>query len=619
MEHRNIYTYSTIYAALHHDMDAMEALYKQTYGTVYGTVRMMVSDEYLAEDIVQDAFMKGFENLEQLSDPQKYPSWIKRIAINLVKDHYRKHSPVLFAQMETDEGNIPEFVDDRISDMPETVIDQKETARLLNDILESLPDEQRLAIVMFYYQEMSVCDIAAVLGCSEGTIKSRLNYGRKKIETRVRALEKSGTKLYGLAPIPFLLALFRCFKDNMLSLAVPELGIAELVGQSTKAATAAHTTGTASRLTKIGKDVITSVSEFVRQHVLLVIICPIVAVTAAVVVPSLLQSDAPSTKPAISAEEIVDPSIEEELPAEETSSTIQTGESKTIYRIVKENVELRFGLNVTIEYEYHPDGYRLSGSYSAINDSGSTAKWETIYRYNSNNPFLPSELQLYNSSGSLEFTYAYEYDNQNRLIKQTRYNGDVGAEIDYVYTCYYNEDGQKEYVRLETRYGNWADRTYYYDGDRIVGYEHEYMPAYYDPNYPDYSDHSIYTAEFVYDDAAGTLSSGSTKYCLPTAESGGRYREIYDNEQFDDAGNVVSYDEHIVDDEFLHREIQYAAFEVPVSAPLFNDLPARYSSFGNAEFDLITDRNDALLPSFSFWISDMSLDDFYFGIDRGEG
>ena len=58
---------------------------------------------------------------------------------------------------------------------------------------------------MYYYQEMPVKDIAAALGASESAVKSRLLYGRRKIEAQVRDLEKKGTKLYGLAPIPFLL------------------------------------------------------------------------------------------------------------------------------------------------------------------------------------------------------------------------------------------------------------------------------------------------------------------------------------------------------------------------------------------------------------------------------
>ena len=91
----------------------------------------------------------------------------------------------------------------------DAILDREETARLLREIIDSLPEDQRAVIGMFYYQEMPVKDIAAALGASESAVKSRLLYGRRKIEAKVRELEKSGTKLYGLAPIPFLLWLLR--------------------------------------------------------------------------------------------------------------------------------------------------------------------------------------------------------------------------------------------------------------------------------------------------------------------------------------------------------------------------------------------------------------------------
>lgn len=614
MLHTNIYTHTTINAAFHHDKRAMEALYRETYGTVYSSVRMMLSDEYAVEDIVQDAFIKGFQNLDQLSDPQKYPSWMKRIAVNQVKDYYRKHKPILFTQMENDEGDIPDFADDRTSDLPETVLDRHETARLVSEILDELADDQRAAIVMFYYQEMSVRDIAAACECSEGTIKSRLNYGRKKIESKVRALERKGTKLYGLAPIPFMELLFRDYAAELAATPAPEAGFAG-VFQGCAAETASSVSASAGAAARQVAHVAT---EFVKQHVLSVAICAAVAVAAIVAIPlAVSQTDdgRPSSNPPSNAAPTVVDTVQDENAPDAAKPIVPADGNKIIYRIVKEEIEF-LDCAMTVEYEYHPDGYRLSGNYTATADSGHSAQWQTVYHYNGGNPLLPSDMQLYDSKGSLKFTYAYEYNDQNQLVKQTRYNGDIGDEIVYVYTCSYNENGQKEYMRIETCYGNWTDQTYHYDGDRVVGFEYEYMPKYYDPMYP--GDHSVGTVEFVYDDAAGTLSWGSTAYCLPTAGSGGRYREIFDNEQFDDAGNVVSYDLHRYDDEYLHREFEYAAFEVPKDAPLFNDLPTQYSISGNSEFEL-SDFTDALYVSFSFWISDTSLDDFHFYITRGEG
>ena len=86
-------------------------------------------------------------------------------------------------------------------------MDQQEAKRLVMEILDHLPEDQRVVIGMFYYEEMSVKDIAQTLGVSENTVKSRLSYGRRKIKEQVLDLEKRGTKLYSVAPFVFFLYL----------------------------------------------------------------------------------------------------------------------------------------------------------------------------------------------------------------------------------------------------------------------------------------------------------------------------------------------------------------------------------------------------------------------------
>lgn len=75
-------------------------------------------------------------------------------------------------------------------------MDYAETKRLMKEILDGLPEDQKLCVLMYYYEELSVSDIADALGCSTGTVKSRLNYARKKIRNDVEELERKGTKLY---------------------------------------------------------------------------------------------------------------------------------------------------------------------------------------------------------------------------------------------------------------------------------------------------------------------------------------------------------------------------------------------------------------------------------------
>lgn len=77
-----------------------------------------------------------------------------------------------------------ESIEDVRSDMnPEMSMDEKEVRRLVMEILDQLPEDQRIVIGMFYYEEMPVKDIAAALEVSENTVKSRLSYGRKNKRT----------------------------------------------------------------------------------------------------------------------------------------------------------------------------------------------------------------------------------------------------------------------------------------------------------------------------------------------------------------------------------------------------------------------------------------------------
>ena len=136
------------------------------------------------------------------------------IANNRAKDWLKKSKPVFFTDIsgteEEDNVSFEESIEDVRSDMnPEMSMDEKEVRRLVMEILDQLPEDQRIVIGMFYYEEMPVKDIAAALEVSENTVKSRLSYGRKKIKEQVLDLEKHGTKLYNVAPFVFFLYLLR--------------------------------------------------------------------------------------------------------------------------------------------------------------------------------------------------------------------------------------------------------------------------------------------------------------------------------------------------------------------------------------------------------------------------
>lgn len=238
----------TIRAASQGDEAALTELYEKTYASVYNTIRFMVRDDDAALDILQDSYVKAFRSLDTLQDPARFGAWVRRIAHNRAVDYLRQYKAVSLGSLVTDEsGDEVELEDDRTDNLPEVVIDQQETVRLLGEILDALPDDQRVCVTMYYYDQLSVREIADELDVPEATVKSRLMYGRKKIEQQVKALERRGIKLYGVAPAALLMWLFRA--EQAQAAALPAAGALQAVlgevGLSSAAGVAqSHAAGT---------------------------------------------------------------------------------------------------------------------------------------------------------------------------------------------------------------------------------------------------------------------------------------------------------------------------------------------------------------------------------------
>lgn len=189
---------------------AIEEFYSLTYKQGFSVAIQIVKNEQDAMDLLQDAYLSALTKIEQLESSAKIKSWFNCIVANRCRDWLRKkkgHNTQLFAELkndEYDEGVEDRFANENMQFSPDESVDYAETKRLMQEILDKLPEDQRLCVLMYYYEELSVGEIAQALECSTGTVKSRLNYARKKIKNEVEELERKGTKLYGIAPLPFI-------------------------------------------------------------------------------------------------------------------------------------------------------------------------------------------------------------------------------------------------------------------------------------------------------------------------------------------------------------------------------------------------------------------------------
>lgn len=188
------------------DREAFTALYERSGRAVYRTIYSMVQNEDTVWDIHQNTYIQAYRSLAQLEKPEAFLPWLRRIAVREAVRELTKDRPLTFTELAGPEEE-PQLADTRADGQPEIELDQKEAGRLVREILEKLPEKQKLIVGMYYYEGFSIREIAEALHVTEGTVKTQLHLGRKKVEAEVRRLEQQGVKLYGLTPMAFLVNL----------------------------------------------------------------------------------------------------------------------------------------------------------------------------------------------------------------------------------------------------------------------------------------------------------------------------------------------------------------------------------------------------------------------------
>ena len=226
---------------------AFDKLYKLTSNDVWLTCVSLLKDEENAKDIMQETYITAFLKLDTLKDEEKFCGWLTAIATNKSKNklkgkvEYQIDDEILIAETETDELMLPE-----------EYINKAEKRKVLLQIIEdTLSFNQYQVVLMFYFNELSIAEIAQALEISEGTVKSRLNSSRAKMKTAIEDYEnKSGDKLHGVV-VPFFTTIF---KEEAKRLAVPNITIKLPNGQTlATSATKGFATGAKSTVSSIVK------------------------------------------------------------------------------------------------------------------------------------------------------------------------------------------------------------------------------------------------------------------------------------------------------------------------------------------------------------------------------
>jgi RNA polymerase sigma-70 factor (ECF subfamily) len=174
------------------DVRAFEQIFQQFQRRIYNVVYQMVGQAEDAEDLTQEVFVRAYQGLPRLHEEETFSSWLHRIALNLCRTHLkrsRRWRGLTAEEPPTPDGEAGETLLDQVPDpagTPAEQIAEKELQSVVRRAVASLPVHYREVVVLHHLEGFDLETIAAMLGCAEGTVKSRLARGRAMLKERLQ-------------------------------------------------------------------------------------------------------------------------------------------------------------------------------------------------------------------------------------------------------------------------------------------------------------------------------------------------------------------------------------------------------------------------------------------------
>ncbi len=183
MSYRDLKDESLVMLTLAGEQNAYEALVKKYQSAVLASAMSVTRREFMAEDAAQDAFVTAWMKLDTLNEPEKFGAWVCRIAKNCAKNMLRRYRSVV--PLETVENYEYDSENSPIEELA-----RAQDSRELRLTVSRLPEKVKQIIELHYFEGLSIADIADRLRISQGTVKSQLHDGRKKIRKELCAMNE---------------------------------------------------------------------------------------------------------------------------------------------------------------------------------------------------------------------------------------------------------------------------------------------------------------------------------------------------------------------------------------------------------------------------------------------
>lgn len=158
--------------------EAFTELYGLTYNHIYNYAARYLKDEHLAYDAVQETYITAFKNLKGITDPSVFVAWLNTINFHTCYDMCKKMNS---AYGIVDSEHLELTRDDNIEHNPEDIYEKNDEIKKLVEAIDSLPFNEKQVIVLRYYNDMKLEEIAKALSISRSTVKRYLQSAKEKL------------------------------------------------------------------------------------------------------------------------------------------------------------------------------------------------------------------------------------------------------------------------------------------------------------------------------------------------------------------------------------------------------------------------------------------------------
>ncbi|MBO6134106.1 MAG: RNA polymerase sigma factor, partial [Lachnospiraceae bacterium] len=194
-------------------------VYSRTFNYVYFRARSIMKNEDDARDLTQIVYMEAYKSIGTLDSPENIFSWLGGITYRQGMKLFRKKTDVLLD--EDFEGVFENIVSTDKDTQPELSAEGQERAGIVKEAIEDLPEVQKATVIAYYFDGMKVEEIADMMDCSSGTVKSRLNYARKAMKKSLmrnprlgRGNESSAERALKLLSFPVIFCAIQSMSEN---------------------------------------------------------------------------------------------------------------------------------------------------------------------------------------------------------------------------------------------------------------------------------------------------------------------------------------------------------------------------------------------------------------------